>query len=855
MQNACRVAATLVLCLGSIHSAHAEQESTTALADHAAEFAESSEFVVLPDHLTLDGPEASHQILVHSVRKTELGGAEIGAPALDVTFHSDDESIATVEEGRVVPVGNGKTTIQIRQGDAVRQGETARSIEVVVRGMQESPTWSFRHDVQPILTKAGCNSGACHGALAGKGGFRLSLHGYDPLSDYFAITQHAKGRRIELGDPGRSLLLAKPTGGIPHKGGVRFEVESEEYRILSEWIAAGLPEPREEDAHVERIEVLPESAQLKPGDEQQILVRAHYSNGRVLDVTRRAKFASTNEAVASINDQGRLEVTGYGEGAVTAWFDSQIVIARVTSPFPNEVEPDIYRTSPRANFIDDLVLDKLRKLNLPPSPQSDDSEFIRRVFLDTIGTLPTAEEVREFLAESAPDKRQRLIDELLERPEFVDYWTHKWSDILLINGQLLRPAAVKSYYTWVRDQVAANRPWDEFVREILTSQGSSLEQGATNFFALHQDPEEMTENVCQAFLGLSIGCAKCHNHPLEKWTNDQYYGMANMFARVRAKGWGGDSRNGDGARTLYVASRGELIQPLTGKPQPPRPLDGEPLDFDDPEDRRIYLAQWLTAPENPYFARSITNRVWANFFGVGLVEPVDDMRLSNPASNEELLAAAAEFLIEQQFDLKKLMRVILQSQTYQRSSQALPENEQEQRYYSRYYPRRLMAEVLLDGISQVTGVPTPFTEVAFPGADRAPTDFYPKGTRAIQLYDSAVASYFLESFGRNQRMITCECERSNEPSLVQALHISNGTTINQKLKSPDNQIDQLLEQDLSLEELIEEIYLSALARSATESERSQLLEVMREADEEERRQVVEDLIWSVLSSREFLFNH
>ncbi|MCA9227479.1 MAG: DUF1553 domain-containing protein, partial [Planctomycetales bacterium] len=502
-----------------------------------------------------------------------------------------------------------------------------------------------------------------------------------------------------------------------------------------------------------------------------------------------------------------------------------------------------------------LVLEQLQRLNLPPSPPADDAAFLRRVYLDTIGVLPTPDETRGFLKDGGADKRDRVIDELLSRPEFVDYWTYKWSDVLMINGTLLRPEAVKAYYQWIRERVATNTPWDQFVREVVTAQGSSYENGATNFYALHQDPETMTENTCQAFLGLSIGCAKCHNHPLEKWTNDQYYAMANLFGRVRAKGWGGDSRNGDGLRTLYVASSGELIQPRTGKPQPPTPLDGQSIAFDAPGDRRQHLADWLTSPENPYFARSITNRVWANFFGVGLVESVDDMRVSNPASNEKLLSAAADYLVEHDFDLKELMRAILQSRTYQRGSEPLPGNADEKRFYARYYPRRLMAEVLLDAISQVTDVPSSFTLVVFPGADKRGTDFYPKGTRALQLYDSAVDSDFLKTFGRNQRRIVCECERSDEPSMVQVLHISNGDTINEKLKSKDSRVTQLLEANLSDDALLDEIYLSALTRFPTDSEKKQLLAELSQAAESERRMLVEDLFWAVLSSREFLFNH
>ena len=553
---------------------------------------------------------------------------------------------------------------------------------------------------------------------------------------------------------------------------------------------------------------------------------------------------------------------GPGEGAVVAWYASKIAIARVTVPYHDggtaAADTSLVDQRKPANFIDEQIDARLARLRLPASPGCSDADFVRRAYVDTIGRLPTVAEVRGFLAETGEDNRNKLIDSLLSRSEFVDYWTYKWCDVLMLNGTLLRPVPIKAYYGWIHDHVQANTPWDQFVREIVTSTGDSHSNGPTNFYALSQTPEDMTENACQAFLGLSIGCAKCHNHPLEKWTNDQYYAMANLFSRVKAKGWGGESRNGDGLRTLDVVDSGELVQPRTGKPQPPTPLDSEPLHFDDPNDRRVPLADWMTSSENPYFARSIANRVWANFYGVGLVESIDDMRVSNPASNEELLTAVADYLVEQKFDLKSLMRAILQSNAYQRTSRPLPGNEADTRFYSRYYPRRMMAEVLHDAIVQVTEVPSKFEFISFPGADRQKTDFYPLGTRAVQLYDSAVDNYFLQTFGRNQRRIVCECERSDEPSMVQVLHISNGDTINEKLKSSGNRVDELLKlrnQGMADATLLDEAYLACLARYPTPRERETLLELFPEPGSAEERVVLEDIFWGLLSSREFLFNH
>lgn len=802
---------------------------------------------LLPETVQLDGQGTRHRMTMELFD----GDKAIGLAASMTQLVSDDESIVRIEGNEIVSIGDGTTAVR-----AMIKGVEFASAIITVGHAKQRPLWTFRNHVQSILAKQGCNSGACHGALAGKGGFRLSLRGYDTDRDHFNITTQQLGRRVDLDEPGLSLLLTKPTAAVPHKGGKRIDIDSLDYRVLSEWIADGAPPPTTDDARLQRLEILPDQVTLKKGQQQPMIVRAHYSNGHIEDVTQWAKFTSANEAVATVEDDGTATVIGPGEGAISAWFGSQIVISRITSPFAQDISPESFVLAGRRNFIDELVLKQLRRLNLNPSPACSDEVFVRRVFLDTIGTLPTSLEVREFLADGSPTRRDSLIESLLNRSEFNDYWSLHWSDLLMINGNLLRPDAVKAYYTWVHDHVEADTPWDEFAREVITAKGSSMENGATNFFALHQSPEDMAENVSQAFLGLSIGCAKCHNHPLEKWTNDQYYSFANLFSRVRAKGWGGDSRNGDGKRTLVTVSSGELIQPRTGKPQPPTPLDAEPLAFDSEQDRREYLADWLVSPENDLFSRSICNRVWSNYMGAGLVEQIDDMRASNPASNEELLQALADYLVDKDYSLKSLMREILKSATYQRRSQPLPDNEGDRRHYSRYYPRRLMAEVILDAVSQVTAVPSEFNKIAFPGADIRDTDFYPKGTRAIQLYDSAVQSYFLQTFGRNQRRITCECERSDEPSMVQVLHISNGNTINGKLSAKDNQLQKLLEEYKDNNAgLLDEIFLSSLSRYPRGNEQTAMLKLLTESKAEDRRVLLEDITWGIFSSREFLFNH
>ncbi len=782
---------------------------------------------LVPEQFTLWGSEARQSLVFETFSDQNA----IGQIADGVSLVSSDPAIVKIDEGAAIPVANGKATITATAGDRKAVAE------VTVVEMDKPFQWSFRNHLESVFSKSGCNSGACHGALAGKKGFKLTLGAYDPLADYFYVTRQARSRRVVLSDPGRSLVLMKPTGAVPHKGGLRFSVDSPEYRVVSQWIASGAPAPREDDPRLTRLEILPGASVLKPGVKQQLIVRAYFTDGHAEDVTRWAKFTSSNESVAQVNGMGLVEVVGHGEAAIKAWYLSANVMATVSVGYENKLPSDAFAKAERRSFIDEIVLAKLQNLNLPPSPPASDSEFLRRAYIDTIGVLPTVAEARAFLTDPASDKRDKLVDQLLERPEFVDYWSYKWSDLLLVNGEKLRPAAMWSYYHWIRNSVAANTPWDQFARNLVTATGSTLENGAANFFVLHQDPPELAETVSVALLGLSINCAKCHNHPLEKWTNDQYYGMANLFARVRSK-----EAPGEGNRIVYPVSKGEWIQPRTGKPQPPRPLDGETLSFESEVDRRIPLAKWLTAPENPYFSRAITNRIWANFFGVGLVESVDDIRLTNPPSNAELFHAAAKYLVEQKYDVKALMRVILQSATYARSSQALSENLDDQRFYSRYYPRRMMAEVLLDAVSQVSGSPSNFGD-------------YAPGWRALQLPDVNVNSYFLKTFGRPLRNITCECERTAQPSMVQVLHISNGDTINQKLEAKGNRIEQLLAANMTNEQIIEEAYLAALSRFPTDAERAKLLTALSDSQEANKRLLIEDLYWSILSSKEFLFNH
>ncbi|HTP32943.1 MAG TPA: DUF1553 domain-containing protein [Candidatus Acidoferrales bacterium] len=699
--------------------------------------------------------------------------------------------------------------------------------------LAQPSTPSFRNDVIPVLTKMGCNSGACHGALAGKNGFKLTLRGYDPETDYDTLTRQSLGRRVSLEEPAASLILLKPTFAIPHGGGKRFAKDSLEYRILYDWIAAGAPRPSDSDPQIRSLEVSPASATLAPGAQQQLAVRATYSDGSTKDVTRWVKYSSTNEGVATVDDNGRVTMTGAGEAAVTLWYSSRVLYARLTVPFayPAPALP------PGSSLIDNLAAAKWRALHLTPSKPATDAEFLRRAYIDAIGVLPTTEESETFLADTSSDKRAKLIDQLLARDEYVDYWSYKWSDLLLVSSKKLNSTAMWAFYNWIRESVRANKPWDQFAREIFTESGSTREFGALNYFVLHKDPIEISENATQAFLGQHITCARCHNHPLEKWTQTQYYQMANLFARVGIK-------NGTqaGENIVFARPSGDVLHPRLARALPPAPLDAPPIALDSSEDRRVVFAKWLTSPDNAMFSRTIVNRVWGNFMGRGLVDPVDDLRATNPASNEELLAALSKDFVEHGYDIRRLIRLIMTSSVYQLSSEANTTNQSDNTYYSKHIIRRLSAEVLLDAISQVTGVPAAFTG-------------YPSGTRALQLPDTQVRSDFLTGFGRPARNICDAAERSSDPTIAQALHVINGDTINKKLSAADGTIALFVKLGMSDRRIIEFLYLSAFSRYPSDAERQSILAALAGVPRSGHQQALEDMAWSLLTSKEFLFNH
>jgi hypothetical protein len=724
------------------------------------------------------------------------------------------------------------------RADDNRASETVSTATTVVDASTGS---SFRNHVIPVLTKAGCNSGACHGAAAGKNGFGLTLRGYDPDADYDTLTRQAAGRRVNRLDPARSLILLKPTETVPHLGGKKFEPGSPDYQVIARWIAAGMPPPVAADPRLVRLDVTPAHQTLAVGAKAHLRVVAHYSDGHAEDVTRWSRFSTADENVTQVEQDGSLLVKGAGETALAVGFLTGVASVRVTSPFPNEVAESTFVSAPRANFIDELALGKLRALRLEPSPRAPDRDFVRRAYLDAAGILPSPEEVDAFLADQAPDKRARLIDKLLERSEYVDYWAYKWSDVLLVSSRKLGPNNVKAFYGWIRASVAENKPWNRFVRELTTASGRSTEDGAVNYYLIHRNQIDLTENYTQAFLGLTLTCARCHNHPMEKWTQRDYYAFSNLFSRVSIKDDAGAKP--DSALVVSTAT-GEIQHPRTGEVLPPTPLDGTPMPATSTMDRREYLADWLTSPSNTLFARTVVNRVWANFFGRGLVHPADDLRATNPASNDELFAAVTKDFVDHGYDLKRLVRTIMLSEAYQRSSEPNATNAADDRYLSRYVPRRLPAEVMLDALSQVTGVPENFAG-------------YTRGTRALQLPDTRVESYFLSIFGRPEREITSTSERMQDPTLTQALHAINGETLNQKLAASQGLVSKLANPGTSNEAVVEGIFAAALSRPPTATERSRLIDALARAGEapDKRRAAIEDVAWALLTSREFVFNH
>ncbi len=779
-----------------------------------------------PARITLTGPYAESRLLVDGL----LSSGQKRDVTATASLTLADPKIADVDDSGIVRGRrDGKTVLT-----AMLHGHTVR-VPIVVSGMAKATPPRFLADVEPILTKAGCNMGACHGAASGKGGFKLSLLAYDPDSDFTAIARQKTASRIAPAQPDQSLLLLKPTLKVVHRGGLRFRVGSPEYRLLRDWIAAGSPGPRAKEPTVISLDISPAVRILPLNQTQRFRVTAKYDNGTRRDVTGETLFTASDETVAKVTADGEAKVTGPGEGAVVIRYQGLVGTARVVSPYATPYPVPRRETATATQKVDALGLLKLADLGLPASPRSADSDFLRRVFLDVIGQLPTPDETRAFLADKDPAKRDRLIDALLTRPEYVDFWTLKWADILRCSRKFLSDKGMYAYNLWIRRSVEQNRPWDQFAGELLLAQGSIFTDGAANYYKASGSPQELAENTAQVFLGVRMQCAKCHNHPYDRWTQNQYYQMAAFFAQVKRK---------PGERTdeqvVYATDKGEIANPRTGQTMRPCALDAAPLPAEFADDRRTVLVKWMTAPKNPFFAKTMVNRIWRHYMGRGFVEPVDDIRPTNPASNEPLFDFIAQDFAAHGYDLKYLMRTILRSETYQRSAIPLKGNERDSHYYAHYPFKRLGAEQMLDAISAATGIAEKF-------------DGLPSGVHATQLPDAGVNSYFLDLFGRPSRNIVCECERSDDPNLSQVLHLMNGPELNARLTAKTGRIATLFDKKLADGPLVEELYLAAYSRYPTPAEAKRATAALSKA--KDRRQVAEDLFWALLNAKEFFFNH
>lgn len=856
----------------------------------------SLRLLVQPPSLELRGAGAEHGLVV-SARAEDGRLVDVTRQALFTSRQPDRLLVSSNGTCRAVADGSAEILIQF--------GRWSQVVTAAVVGTAQPRPVSFRQDIEPVLTRAGCNAGPCHGKLAGQNGFKLSLRGYAPELDHAWLTSDVAGRRVNPAAPDDSLLVLKALGAVPHEGRARFPEGSNYHQTLVSWIAARCPGPDTNETDLARLEILPGDRILLPGENQTLLVRGHYRDGQVRDVTWLAQFFSNDENTATVTPDGQIHALRPGETSIRAHFQGLVEVLTVTIPSTNRVPRRAFVKS--GHPIDTAVFEKLKLLGLPPSGDCGDATFLRRVSLDLTGTLPTREQIRQFEADRRKDKRARLVEALLSSPEFVDYWALQLADLLQNRRERdhdVRGAkGVRAFHAWLRGEVAANRPWDQLARSILTAQGSVADHPELGWFVYNVGEKSRIEEsdtpdaAAQAFLGTRIGCARCHNHPLEKYTQDDFYHFAAFFSKVQMKRTEPDK----GATTLKVGTREEeeqhkrleeaekgftdatnalaqagastatdplrrkvaeqqkrldearlqmqkvaarmptVTQPRTKQAMAPQSLDRRQPPLAPGDDPRARLAEWMTEPGNPQFSGAMVNRLWKHFMGTGLVEPVDDLRASNPPSNPALWRRLNAEFVAHGYDLRQLMRFIVTSGAYQLSSATRPGNETDRCFYSHYQARRLPAEVLLDGIAQATGVPDEFKG-------------YPVGTRAVQLPEPGVSSYFLTLFGRSDRVTACACERNGEVTLPQLLHLQNGDATTKKLQSPDSRLAALLQAKPKDDAgVIDELYLATLCRRPTAAERTAVRQVLGKPDK--REDALRDLFWALLNSKEFAFNH
>jgi mono/diheme cytochrome c family protein len=785
---------------------------------------------ILPERYSLETKRDFHQVIVLATFQD--------ATTKDVTSLCDlkiaDSKVATLDGLVLKPVADAGSTELI----ATIGGQTAKAAVTVKDGTKDRAI-SFRLDCMPVFMRGGCNQGGCHGAARGKDGFRTSLFGMDPAGDFIRITREMPGRRINLAIPEESSLIEKAVGAVPHSGNQCFEPDSVYNKALVEWITAGAPDDKPDVAKCTGIEVFPSQIVMEGKNAtQQITVRASYSDGTDRDVTNLALFMSNNDPTASINKEGLVTSGDRGAAFMLARFDVYSVTSQVLV-IPGQLQYERPKLA-ETNYIDTLVNENLHKLRILPSGICTDEEFVRRAFIDIAGIYPQSSEMRAFLADKNPNKRSALIDSLLERKEFTELWVMKWAELLQIRSSINnnQPPFYKNallYYNWLSERIGKNVPINEIVVELLSATGGTVSSPAVTFYQTELDQLKLTENVAQVFMGMRIQCAQCHNHPFDRWTMDDYYGFKAFFSQI------GRKQTDDPAEVIvYNSKGGESRHFLTQAVMKPKFLGGDTPELKPTDDRRKVLADWMASPRNPYFARNIANITWAHFNGTGIVEPVDDVRVSNPPSNPELMGELAKKLTEYNYDMRKFVRDICNSQTYQRSTKVNETNAGDKRNFSHAQVRRVRAEVLLDAISQITDTPNKFQGL-------------PLGARAVQIADGAVTNYFLTTFGRAKRESVCSCEVKMEPTLSQALHLMNGDAVNDRIKQ-GRVVAKMIQEKKGDREIVEDLFLRVFGRMPLEKEWASVQQAIG-SDTGARQSVLEDLFWALLNSKEFYFNH
>lgn len=803
-------------------------------ADRALVIGQPVALVVQPETITLSGPRAVQQIIVTG--KYSDNTERDLTPLCEMAVEAAD-LVDLGPGGFLLPKKNGTTGLNVKAG-----GKTLR-VPLVVKDLEKPQPVSFRHQLIAALNVGGCNQGACHGTPSGKGGFRLSLRGFDPAADYLQLTRDVMGRRTDRLDPHASLIVQKAQGLIPHEGGQRYQPRSVPSEMMLGWLTEGLQDDPATLPALTKIEVTPGARVLNaPSRWQQVAVNAHFADGSIRDVTRLTVFSSSDSAVADVANTGLVEFQQGGEVAILCRYLDQLQAVRFT--YLEAKKGFVWANPPENNYVDKHVFAKLKMLSIQPSDLCTDQDFVRRAYLDLCGILPTPDETKAFLAGTDKDKRAKLIDSLLERPEYADFWTLKWSDVLRSSRKTIQIKGIHVYQQWLRSHIAKDTPFDQVVRELLTADGSTFENPAANFYRVAIEPTSLSETTAQLFFGVRMQCAKCHNHPFERWTQDDYYSLAAFFARVRQKNDpvqpGAGPQNAGGAKVIYSERAGEVTQPRSGKVMPPK-IMGRPAPVIPPnKDRREALAEAVTAADNPFFAKSTVNRIWFHLTGRGVVDPVDDFRDSNPSANDALLDALAKDFIDHKYDVKSLIRLIMNSRTYQLSAQSNDFNKDDNKYFSHAVTKLLTAEQLLDALCSVTEVPEKYAGM-------------PPGTRATQLPDGENNHPFLKTFGQPARELACECEREGDSNLAQALQLINGPTVNEKIRNANNRVGKLLAKKMSDQEVLNELYLATLSRPPLDGDIKAALEHVAKA--QDKRKAWEDVQWALLNAKEFLFRH